>query len=213
VGGDYFDHFMITPQDIGLVSADVAGKGIAASLIMAGVRTGVRILAQYRLDMTGILAHLNEHLLELTEADNFVTACYGVYHRPSRRLTYVNAGHNPPLLLRRATGQVELLETGGLILGSFREARYEMGILDLAPGDRLLFYTDGLNEAQDSLGREFGLEGIRRTLTETARFDAPTLIERQLGALRRHTGMGDRAVSFQDDLTLMALVSRDEERN
>lgn len=212
VGGDYFDHFMITPQDIGLVIADVAGKGIPASLLMATVRTGIRILAAHRLDMTGIMAHLNDHLHEMTEADCFVTAFYGVFHRPSRRLTYVNAGHNPPQLLRRATGALESLDTGGLILGSFRGSRYEMGLVDLLAGDRLLFYTDGLNEALDTAGREFGLEGVRATLAESARLDAGALIQHQLAALRRHTGANERITRFQDDLTLMALVCASEDQ-
>jgi sigma-B regulation protein RsbU (phosphoserine phosphatase) len=210
VGGDYFDHFMITPQDVGLVIADVAGKGIPASLIMASVRTGIRILAQHRLDMTGIMGHLNEHLLEVTDSDSFVTVCYGVYHRPSRRLSYVNAGHNPPLLMRARSHAIESLDSGGLILGAFRGVTYEMGIVDLEPGDRLLFYTDGLNEALDRQGNEFGMGEVRRTLSESRWLDAASLIQAQLASLRRHTGAGERAVRFQDDLTLMALVCREE---
>jgi sigma-B regulation protein RsbU (phosphoserine phosphatase) len=210
VGGDYFDHFLITPQDVGLVIADVAGKGIPASLIMASVRTGIRILAQHRLDMTGIMGHLNEHLLEVTDSDSFVTVCYGVYHRPSRRLSYVNAGHNPPLLMRARSHAIESLDSGGLILGAFRGVTYEMGIVDLEPGDRLLFYTDGLNEALDRQGNEFGMGEVRRTLSESRWLDAASLIQAQLASLRRHTGAGERAVRFQDDLTLMALVCREE---
>jgi len=210
VGGDYFDHFMITPEDIGLVIADVAGKGIPAGLIMASVRTGIRILAQHRLDMTGIMSHLSEHLLEVTEADSFVTAFYGVYHRPSRRLSYVNAGHNPPLLLRARSHGMELLDTGGLVLGAFRGAPYEMGFVDLEAGDRILFHTDGLNEEQDRHGREFGMGQVRKAFSETRWLDAPGLVQHLLAALRRHTGAGERAMRFQDDLTLMALVCRDD---
>jgi len=211
VGGDYFDHFHITPQDIGLVIADVAGKGIAASLIMASVRTGVHILAQHRLDMTGIMGHLNEHLYEVTEADSFVTACYGVYNRESRRLSYVNAGHNPPLLMRARSHAIESLTTGGLLLGAFRGAVYEMGVVELEPGDRLLFHTDGLNEATDRQGMEFGMGRVRRSLSESRWLDAGALVQRLLADLRRHTGMGERATRFQDDLTLMALVCRDNQ--
>lgn len=210
VGGDYFDHFLITPQDIGLVIADVAGKGIPASLIMASVRTGIRILTHYRLDMAGLLGHLNEHLLEVTEADSYVTVFYGVFHRPTRRLTYVNAGHNPPLLLRRADGQVESLEIGGLILGAFPRSSYQLGLVDLRPGDRLLFYTDGLNEAENPAGAEFGLEGIARALREAGSLDARGIIQRQLEALRRHVGLGERATRFQDDLTLMSLFCAED---
>jgi sigma-B regulation protein RsbU (phosphoserine phosphatase) len=208
VGGDYFDHFLITPQDLGLVIADVAGKGIAASLMMASVRTGIRLLTQYRLDMAGLLGHLNEHLLEMTEADSFVTAFYGVLHLPTRRLTYVNAGHNPPLLMRR-DGSVEALEAGGLILGAFPGADYRLGLVDVAAGDRLLFYTDGLNETPDPAGEEFGEQGIRRVLGESARLDARGMIQAQLVALRRHAGLHERATRFPDDLTLMALVMKD----
>jgi sigma-B regulation protein RsbU (phosphoserine phosphatase) len=210
VGGDYFDHFQITPQDIALVIADVAGKGIPASLIMASVRTGIRILTQYRLDMAGILSHLSEHLLDVTEADSYVTVFYSVFHRPSRRLTYVNAGHNPPLLLRRATGTVESLGTGGLILGAFPHPTYELGLVDLQPGDRLLFYTDGLNETESTGGVDFGVSGISHALCESGHMNARELIQHQLEALRRHAGLNERVTRFQDDLTLMALVCADE---
>jgi phosphoserine phosphatase RsbU/P len=205
VGGDYYDHFAITEDDIGLVIADVAGKGIPASLIMASFRTGLRLLAQHRTDITGILHWLNNHLEEFTEADSFVTGCYGVYNRRSGRLSYVNAGHNPPLLLRQATGDIERLETGGLVLGSFPDSAYEFGIVELASGDSLLFYTDGLNEAEDRQGNEFGIGGIEQALRKARGLDPPALLLSMLEELRRHTGMAEGALRFRDDLTLMAV--------
>lgn len=204
VGGDYYDHFAITDADIGLVIADVAGKGIPASLIMASFRTGLRLLAQHRSDVVGIMEWLNNHLEEVTDPDTFVTACYGVYNRRSGRFSYVNAGHNPPVL-RRADGRIERLESGGLILGSFPDARYELGLVDLAPGDMLLFYTDGLNEAQSPAGDEFGLEGIERALLALRDLDPAPLLLALLEELRRHTGLGEGALRFQDDLTMMAV--------
>lgn len=208
VGGDYYDHFEITERDIGLVIADVAGKGIPASLIMASFRTGLRLLAQHRSDVTGILEWLNNHLEEVTDPGTFVTACYGVYDRSIRRFSYVNAGHNPPLLLRAAGGPVERLETGGLIVGSFPDAQYELGLVDLAPGDALLFYTDGLNEALSPQGEEFGVEGIERALRAAAGLEPAALLLALLEELRRHTGLGEGALHFQDDLTLMAVCPR-----
>lgn len=208
VGGDYYDYFPITDRDTGIVIADVAGKGIPAGLIMASFRTGLRILAQHRTDIRQIMEYLNDHLAEVTEADSFVTACYGVYHHPTGRFSYVNAGHNPPLLLRAGSGHIERLDTGGMIIGSFFGLTFELGVVDLHWGDKLVFYTDGLSETQDPTGNELGEEGIRAALCDTRGLDGGETLHRLIEHARVFAGLDEGVLRFDDDLTVMTLFRK-----
>ncbi len=206
VGGDYFDHFEISDRDTGIVIADVAGKGVPAGLLMASFRTGLRILAQHRTSICDIMSCLNDHLAEVTDPDTFVTTCYGVYHKPTGRFSYVNAGHNPPLLQRAADNSFERLTEGGMIVGSFEGLDFEMGTVDLAVGDRILFYTDGLNECLNHSGEELGEAGIMQAMRDTK---GESLSRALLGIVelaRNWSGMKDGSLRFADDLTVMLLV-------
>ena len=205
IGGDYYDHFAITENDIALVIADVAGKGVPASLIMASFRTGIRLLSQHRTEITDIMAYLNNYLYELTEPETFVTSCYGVYNRKHSTFTYVNAGHNPPMLFRADSGEVELLSEGGMLLGSFEDVHYEMGLLHLRVGDVLLFYTDGLDEAQSPEEELFGTDGVRACLAANGHKNPQQLLDALMDAVRDHTRQPIRRKRFHDDLTLMVL--------
>jgi phosphoserine phosphatase RsbU/P len=205
IGGDYFDHFIIDENNLGLVIADVSGKGIPASLIMAGFRTGLRLLVQHRYQLTEIMSCLNNHFERVTKAETFITAWYGVYHRPSGRLTYVNAGHNPPLLLSPVLHRTTKLEIGGLVLGAFPDAEYYQGFVDLQIGDMLVCYTDGADEAQDPTGAEMGVEGLHE-LFWRFRSKAPReFIDNLIAELKDFTGRFPGNRSFSDDLTLMTL--------
>jgi phosphoserine phosphatase RsbU/P len=205
VGGDCYDHFELTDEDYGLVIADVAGKGVPASLLMTSFRSGVRLLAQHRTDITGIMSCLNDHLEEITDAEAFVTACYGVYNRLDHSLSYVNAGHNPPLLYRSASGAIVELDEGGILLGSFAKQAYELGRVDLEPGDSLLFFTDGLNEALSESGEEYGSKRIAASLSKFSELDPPELVEALLEDLRIYLKLPKDRMHFDDDLTLLVL--------
>jgi phosphoserine phosphatase RsbU/P len=205
VGGDCYDYFKVTDEDYGLVIADVSGKGVPASLLMTSFRSGIRLLAQHRTDITGIMTCLNDHLEETTEAETFVTACYGVYNRGDHSFSFVNAGHNPPLLLRASTGKVESLIDGGILLGSFPNQDFDLGRVELEPGDILLFFTDGLSEAMPQGGDEYGSERIAESLKRHAALNPPELIEALLMDLRKFLSVKATEQRFDDDLTLQAL--------
>ncbi len=205
VGGDCFDHFKLTSEDYGLVIADVAGKGVPASLLMTSFRSGVRLLAQHRADVTGIMSCLNDHLEEITDAEAFVTACYGVYNREDHSFSYVNAGHNPPLHFRRSSCSIHELNDGGIILGSFANQSYDLGRLHLEAGDCLLFFTDGLNEALSKAGEEYGTNRIETSLKRHSELNPEQLVEALLEDLRRFLESPKERLHFDDDLTVLVL--------
>jgi sigma-B regulation protein RsbU (phosphoserine phosphatase) len=165
VGGDYFDFLPLGGQRWAVIIADVSGSGIPAGLIMAGFRAEVRAILRQTDDPCRVLAEVNEVLCRELDPDRFVTALLSVYDPASGRLVYSNAGHEAGLLVR-AGGGVERLTEGGLLLGAFPEAAYGRAMVHLAPGDRLLLYTDGLSDAMDPWGGLLGEEGIVRLLRE-----------------------------------------------
>ncbi|MCK4305925.1 MAG: GAF domain-containing protein, partial [Candidatus Eisenbacteria sp.] len=136
VSGDLYDFVEITSDQVGIVIGDVSGKGIAAGIMMAAFRASLRAEIRNNYAIAVILSKVNRLMWESTEDTAFVTAVYGVLDRSRGRLTYSNAGHNPPVLIRR-TGRIEWLEEGGLILGSFPRAVYREGFIDLQEGDLL----------------------------------------------------------------------------
>jgi len=166
ISGDYYDFFKIIEGHWGLVIGDVAGKGIPAGLMMSAFRASLLAEIRNNYAVSAILSKVNDLLYETTAANRFVTAFYGVYDERHRMLTYCNAGHNFPILLR-SDGSFLELETGGILLGAFQGTQYEEGHLLLSPGDLLLFYTDGLSEALGLDGQELGraaLPGLLRGL-------------------------------------------------
>jgi serine phosphatase RsbU (regulator of sigma subunit) len=203
VGGDYFDYIRLTDKDLGLVISDVAGKGVPAAFIMASLRASLRIEAISHYAISTILYRVNNFLYESVEPERFVTAFYGVLDGRARRLTYSNAGHNPPLLLRRDGGR-ELLADGGLILGAFPGAVYRENIVTFYPGDLLVLYTDGVSEAENVHGEQFGLDRIEATAREAAAQGAQAVTNRLVKAVQRHVDHD----KLQDDLTLMVIQCR-----
>ena len=175
VGGDYYDFFKLDNQQVGLAIADVAGKGIAAALQMSTVQATLRSLLsgaathQSEASPALMVAMLNRLLLKSTGGANYVTFFYAEFDECARRLSYVNAGHNPPILFR--TNGVEdfrELSCGGMFVGMFEHCGYEQEIVQMQPGDVLIGFTDGLSEAMNVKGEEFGEARIREALAMTA---------------------------------------------
>ena len=168
VAGDYYDAFYPNPEEherLMLVIADVAGKSVPAALLMATLQASLRTIAGENAALADLVARLNRYACAHSlNGLRFTTAVLGEYNPVSRRLVYVNAGHNAPIL-RHANGALENLEVGGLPLGIRSDEKYETASLALTPGDTLIFFTDGVVEAFNEAGEEFGnarwLEAIR----------------------------------------------------
>lgn len=159
VGGDYYDFISVTKRDLGIVIGDVAGKGVPAGLVMAGLRGALRSKVETEYSIRMVLSQINRFLFDSTGQERFVTAVYGVLDCERRRFTYVNAGHNPPMLLRK-DGSTEWLSTGGLLLGVLKDASYSEATISLKSGDILVLYTDGIIEAGGDVGKEYGEERL-----------------------------------------------------
>ena len=172
VSGDYYDWVRIYEDQIGIVIADVAGKGVPAALLMAFLRASLRAATHIGYAPHISMAKVNFLLWESIERNQFVTAFYGLLDATNRTLVYANAGHNPPLLLN-ADGSARFLVQGGLPLGMFRDTRYYEYYLTFEPGQLLLLYTDGVTEAFNPQEEEFGpdrlLESVRVARTLNAR--------------------------------------------
>jgi len=200
VSGDFYDYVPITDGQFGIMIGDVSGKGAPAALIMAGLRAALRAEIRNNYRIAVIMAKVNHLLWESTEPNRFATAVYGVLDLRRRRFTYSNAGHNPPMLLRR-DGSVERLRAGGLILGPFPDSRYEEGQVDLAPGDVLVFYTDGVTEAMSPEGELFGAARMGQLVRERGGEPAAGICAAIEAAVRAHA----RVETLGDDLTLVVL--------
>ena len=198
IGGDYYDFIPIVQGHLGIVIADVSGKGIPASLIMASFRAFMRAEIRHNYAIQMIFARVNNLLREILQLNQFVTAFYGVLDLERRRFTFSNAGHNPPLLLR-PDGKLRQLKTGGTVLGVFENAAYDEEFIDLKPGDLFLLYTDGLVEAENKAGRMFGRNRLEKFVRANAHQSAAELCESIYVEMKRFT----KESRLDDDTTIV----------
>jgi len=201
VAGDFYDFFELPDKRLGLVIADVADKGMPAALFMALTRTLMRAAALEEMSPAAALARVNDLLVPDAQGGMFVTLFYAVLSLETGELTYANAGHNLPLLLRSGTGAVEWLRKGGMVLGVLEGARPEERVVSLEPGDHLILYTDGITEAFSPEGEIHGEERLRATVQTAAGSSAQAMlagIDESVNAF-----VGDLAPS--DDRTVMVL--------
>jgi len=198
IGGDYYDFIPIVEGHLGIVVADVAGKGIPASLIMASFRAFLRAEIRNNYSIQTIFARVNNLLHEILKPHQFVTAFYGVLDLERRRFTYSNAGHHAALLLR-PDGKWRQLKVGGTVLGIFENSSYEERFVDLSPGDLFVLYTDGLVEAENKSGQMFGRKRLERCVGAHAHLPAAELCQVIYGEMHRFT----RESRLDDDTTIV----------
>ena len=202
VSGDYYDYLNLEGPRLALAIGDVAGKGISAALLMATVQSSMR--AQLRagnggavLSPAALVSRVNQQLHAYTSPEKFSTFYFAIYDDTTGELTYTNAGHVPPMLVRG--GAVARLEVTGTIVGAFPAARYEESSLRLLPGDLLVCFTDGITEPENEYGEMFGEERLTELLLRHERAAGEEIIEVVMEAVRHWTGSPE----LQDDMTLL----------
>lgn len=211
IGGDYYDFLDLGDERIGIAVADVSGKGIAAALLMSVVQASLRAVAtEPDIASAPLAARLNRFLYQSTDMRHYATFFYAQLDPAGGRLRYVNAGHNPPYLLRRNGAGLEIhdLTAGGMVLGLFDDAAYEEGELDLRPGDLFVAFTDGVTEARDTAGEEFGEERLKQLLGQALGGSAEDVAATLAHEMRRWTAGAEQ----HDDLTFVVAAVHDAPR-
>jgi len=189
VGGDYYDFLELAPGHLGLVLADISGKGISAALLMANLQASLRGLAsQAHLDLPITLRMLNQQFLQSTTPERYATLFFADYEASSRRLRYVNCGHLPALVLRN--GSALRLPSNCPVLGLFEEFHPVVGEVQLLPGDRFIIYSDGVTEAPTYSGADFGEEGLISLLHSSPQ-DSPSRLAERIAALSTNAQFDD----------------------
>lgn len=198
IGGDYLDLVPLDQDRLGICVGDASGKGVPAALMMSNLQAAVRALAPDAASTGSLANRLNQILCANTAPNKFVTLFYGVLD--GRRLTYTNAGHNPPILIR-ANGELARLERGGAVLGVFPDWVYQLGEITLASGDRLVLFSDGITEAENSDSEQFGEERLLSMVGQNRTLEATALQRKIVSAV---ADFSDGAL--QDDSTLLVIA-------
>ena len=197
VGGDYVAAFEIDDEHAALCVADVVGKGLPAALLMSNFQAALKSLALHYFSPAELSTRLNRVLYSNIPLHKFITAFYGVVNIPKRTLTFTNAGHNPPLLVR-ADGECVRLDAGGTVLGAFPDLNYAQGEIQLHEGDRVLLFTDGLSEAVNENNEQFGEQRLTDLLCENRHRSPDELKQIVFDAVAEFCGH-----NFRDDAALM----------
>lgn len=201
VGGDFYELLSLSNGALGIAVGDVAGKGVAAALLAANLEATLRAEARRApCDLAEVVATVNQQFHEACFEEGYATLFYASYHNGTLR--YVNAGHNPPLV-RRADCTFEWLDSGGAPVGMFNEWIYQEGEARLHPGDVLVAYTDGIVEAQNEFGEEFGLNRLQQIVDECSHESAAQIKERIWNAVDDFVG----CAAQRDDMTLLVLCA------
>jgi len=175
VGGDYYDVRRVDDGGVHLVLADVSGKGMPAALLVSTLHSALRLLAGSRSFDEELVGHLNRHIVASSASNKFITMTAAKLDPATGGVTFVNAGHNPPLVVRR-DGSVDELPTGGMPLGIFAGAAYQVGSIDLGSGDLLCIFSDGITECETRDGEEYGDKRLADLLREVAAKPLPEVL-------------------------------------
>lgn len=200
VGGDYFDCIQLNSDRICLAIADVSGKGMGASLLMANLQAVLHALIEPDALLTEVAGKINNLIYRNTNYDKFITFFYGILDINKNTFTYVNAGHNPPIWLRK-NDKVELLEKGGVILGMMPNLPYQQETIPLQPGDWIVMYTDGVTEATNAEDEEFEEKRLIEVVRDNKDGSASVMKDKILAAVREFSEGQPQG----DDITLLSL--------
>lgn len=203
VGGDYCDYFMLGTERFGVAIADVSGKGVPAALLVSTVSGTLRAFADGKRTPSEIIHEVNRAVVRSAAAGKFVTMFYAEVDLARNTLTYVNAGHNYPLL-RHRSGEVQELQTGGVPLGIFEQSEYPQSELALAEGDSLLLFSDGITEAIDVFREEYGDDRLMALWKGHASDTPAAFIDRVNDAVIQFRG----AAAQSDDMTTVVIGAR-----
>lgn len=200
VGGDYYDFFRYPGGEVAVLLGDVSGKGMPAALLMTSLKGGVQVLAEMHGDPSKLIRALNRVVCANFPANRFVTLFFGALDPATGTLTYCNAGHNPPLLIR-ADGAVESLRGGGGILGFDADGVFESRTCGLAPGDVVVLYSDGVTETTSPSGEEFGEGRLAEVAREASTLSAAEILKR----IDQEVGTFGAGAPPGDDITLLVV--------
>jgi phosphoserine phosphatase RsbU/P len=201
VGGDYYDVIKLEGPRVLTAIADVTGKGAPAAMLMANLQSCLHVMSPMPMSLEEAIGHINRVICKNTDYDKFITFFTGIYHMEERTFTYVNAGHNPPMLVR-ADGSIELLEKGGLLLGVMSGMPYESGTVTLEPGDSVVMFTDGVTEAMGIAEEEFGEERLEPVLVAHRATSASEILKAIKEAVAEFVG---EQAQLSDDFTVLIL--------
>jgi serine phosphatase RsbU (regulator of sigma subunit) len=201
VGGDYYDYMPVNEQTIQVVIADVAGKGVPAALLMSATAAAVQLEASEKRDMLEVVTRLNNGIHSVSEGDRYVTLLLADIDVHTRSLRYVNCGHNPGLLFQAKTRDVVPMKSSCFPVGMFDSEACEISRADLATGDIVVLYTDGITEAENSQGDEFGMERLSAVIRRDSSLSAEALTANIFQSAAEFC----REVGFSDDATVLVV--------
>ena len=188
LGGDCYDFSCLADGQLAMLVGDASGKGVAAALMMASVQASLRTAAQFTGDnLADLLRAVNLQACASSPADRYATLFYGVLDRAALTLRYVNAGHNPPVVLHR-DGSLDWLEPSGAPVGLFPDAMWQEEVVRLHPGDLVLAYTDGVIEASSPSGQEWGIDGLLQAAGASRMEPADELVRSVLDSMDAFSG-------------------------
>jgi serine phosphatase RsbU (regulator of sigma subunit) len=201
LSGDYYDYIPIDTHTMQIVIADVSGKGVSAALLMAATAAATQLEANHERNMLEIVGRLNTGILSVSDGEHYVTLLLAEIDAHKRTLNYVNCGHNPALLFRSETGRVTRLDSSCAPIGISAEEICDLASADLGAGDVLVLYTDGVTEAQNALGEEFGTERLSALLERGFALSAESLMSTIFGSASDFCNQ----VGFADDVTILVV--------
>lgn len=204
VGGDFFDYYPIDDEWLGLSIADISGKGIPASLLMSMTKSVFQSLFEAESHPPVILAKANTILSKQFFSDKFVTAIFGML--VPRRLVFSSGGHHPVIVYRKAADRFEKIDPEGIALGIIEDAEFEVAEVEFDPGDVAIFFTDGLCEANNSDGEQFGYGRIEEVVRKKADYGAKEVVEGLFTALEEHTA----GMPAFDDTTIIIVIAKED---